>query len=124
MRAVTLVFVMALVLRQYGQIVAGAEFTVCLEHGRPAGLPHMNDGATSFKANFIHQVFHQVDSTAMAGLDIFRSGWIWDVARVEPLPLIPDDDRNFVSPAAAANVHMLPRVLMVAMNDGIREGLA
>jgi hypothetical protein len=92
--------------------------------GFPAGPSHVDNGAASFKANFIHQRFHQVDSTAMAGLDIFKCGRVWDVVRVKSLSLIPDDDRNFVSPAATANVHLLPRVSMVAMNDGIRQGLA
>jgi hypothetical protein len=128
MIGVTLAFVMALVLVSKARSLLTELRSVlhhsCSDYCYAAGLSHIDDGAASLKANFIHQGFHQVDSTAMAGLDILRSGWVWDVARVKPLSFIPDDDRNFVNPTAAANVHLLPRIFMVAMNDGIRQGLA
>jgi len=92
--------------------------------GFPAGPSHVDNGAASLKANFIHQGFHEIDTAAMSGLDIFRCGRVWDVVKVKSLSLIPDDDRDLVRPTAAANVHLFPRILMVAMNDGIRKGLA
>lgn len=89
----------------------------------PRGLSHIDDGAPSFKANFIHQGFHQVDSTTMTGLNVFRGGRIRDPVNLKSLSLVPDDKRDFVSSTATANVNLLPGVLMVAVNDGIRQGL-
>src|SRR5258708_1213835 len=45
---------------------------LCILGCRLAGaLSHMNDNATFFEAHFIHERFHQVDSTSMNEPDVF-----------------------------------------------------
>jgi hypothetical protein len=82
-----------------------------------------DNGTASFKVNFIHQGSHQVDSTAMTGADIFWSSRVWNLANIKSLSFVPDDDGDLVSPTATADTHLPLSVLMIAANDGIRQGL-
>lgn len=63
--------------------------TMSSQRWLPRGLSHVDDGAPSFKANFIHQGFHQIDSTTMTGLNVFRRRRIWDLNQFQILVLRP-----------------------------------
>src|SRR5258708_12265044 len=60
----------------------------------------------------------------MAELDSFGGSRVWVFGDVEAFSFVPDDDRDFVGPTTTANVNVLPRVLMIAVNHGIRQRLA
>jgi len=59
----------------------------------------------------------------MTGPNIFRGGRVWDAADFKSLSFVPDDEGDFISPTTTANVNLLPRVLMIAVNHGVRHSL-
>src|SRR6266481_1937852 len=88
------------------------------------GLSHIDNGAALLKSNFVHQGFHQKSSAAMTGLNVFWVGRVWDCPDVKSLSFVPDDDGNLACPTATTDVNMLPRIPVIAMNHGVRQGLA
>jgi len=84
----------------------------------------MNSSAASLEANFIHERFHQVDSTPVGELDVLRGGGIRGCAVLEPLPFVANGEENFaIEAAAAADLNTLVRILAVSVNHGVRQGL-
>ena len=49
---------------------------------------HMNDSPTFFEAHVIHQLFHQVDATAMSGTDVFGGCRIRHLINVKSSSLV------------------------------------
>src|ERR1035438_3283209 len=87
-------------------------------------LAHMHSRAALLEPNFIHQCSHQVDAASVQGHNVLRTGWIRHGMQIESRSLVADRDRDFSLYAAAAyNLHTLMRVLVIAMDNGIREGL-
>jgi len=51
-------------------------------------LSHMNDNATFFEAHFIHERFHQVDSTSMNEPDVFGGRRIRHLINLKSLSFV------------------------------------
>ena len=82
------------------------------------------DNSTFLEAHFIHQRFHQVDAASMNGSDVFGGGRIRDHVSVKSSSLVLYRDRDFIGFTAATNIDVFCRILMISVNDRVRECLA
>ena len=56
----------------------------------------------SFKVHVVHKRFHQRDAAPMRGFEIIERQGIRNRARIKPLALVRDGNRDFFSDFAAA----------------------
>ena len=83
----------------------------------------MHNRAALFERDFVHQGFHEVNTSTVLEQPVFCSGGIRDSAGVKPSSLVPNGDQDFsVCVAAALYVNALAGVLTVAVDHGIRKG--
>ena len=72
-------------------------------------LPHTDRRSSSFKRNFVHGQFHQVDPAPVFGTEIFERQRIGNLIGIESLSLISDDDEHGAF-AAATDMNQLARI--------------
>jgi hypothetical protein len=88
-------------------------------------LSHVHCGSASLEANFIHQTFHQEDAAAMYRPDVLCGGWVREIGAAKPSSFVPDHNGNILlGHTAAADVNMLARIFMIAVNDAICQGFS
>src|SRR5580693_365402 len=84
----------------------------------------MNDNPTVFEAHFIHQRFHQINPTTMNGSLVLGSRRVGYRSNVKSSSLVFYRDRDFTRFTAAMDMDVLSGVLMISVNDRIRESFA
>ena len=83
---------------------------------------HVDLGAIAAKLNFIHAGGHKIDSPPGVLSHVLRYRHF---ARVKPVSLIPNQDRQrVIGFAGVLNVDLFKAIVVVAVSNGIRQGLS
>jgi hypothetical protein len=84
----------------------------------------MHNGPAFFERDFVHQRFHEVNTSTVLGQPSFWSGGIRYSVGVKALSLVQHSDRDFsVCVASALYVNVLTGILTIAMDHLTRKRL-
>ena len=83
---------------------------------------HVDFRAIPAKLNFIHAGGHKINSPAGVLSHVLR---YWHFARMKSVSLIPNQDRQrVIGFAGVLNVDFFKAIVVVAVSNGIRQGLS
>ena len=77
-----------------------------------------------FERNLVHERSHEVKPAPVRDKQSLGLGWIGDCVAIKAFSLIPHGDRKLsIHAASAANVNLLVRSFVIAVNHRVGEGL-